>query len=367
MSLLKKKTINKCLGIDIGTSSIKAIELSNLGNGPKLENYGEVPVQGIEFNDSPSGEARANGISFLSSPTEEVVEAISSLKKEARFKTKNSVFSIPDFSTFFTSFELPPMRQGEIAEAVKYKANKYIPLSLDEMKIDWAIIKGKPAQKKGFFSKGQSGTKLEILLATVPNDVILKYQEIAKQADLNLLFLEAEIFSLIRSLVEKKKGSTILVDIGGRSTTCSLIEDGILKSSHSFDVSSNQFTYALSTSLDIDYNEAERLKKEIGIRKGTKEEQIIYPLIDLILREIRKISGSTPEEKNKISKIVLSGGSSLMPGLREYFKEQVGIVTIIGDPFLDIDYPSSLKEILKEMSPSYAISVGSALKGLDLA
>ena len=367
MFLFKKKTITKCLGVDIGTNSIKAIELSSLGDGPKLENYGEVPVQGIEFNDSPSGEARANGISFLSSSTKEIAEAIASIKKEARFKNKESVFSIPDFSTFFTTFELPPMRQEEIAEAVKYKANKYVPLSLEEMKIDWAIIKGKPSKKKSFFSKEETGTKLEILLVTVPTDVILKYQKIAKQAGLNILFLEAEVFGLIRSLIGKQKGAIILVDIGGRSTTCSLIEDGILKSSHSFDVSSNQFTYALSASLNIDYNEAERLKREIGIRKGTKEEQIIYPLIDLILREIRKISDSYSKEKNKISKIILSGGSSLMPGLQEYFQEQTGITAKTGDPFLDIDYPPSLKEILKEMGPSYAISVGSALKGLDLA
>ncbi len=366
MSLFAKKKIKNCLGVDIGTTSLKIVELSQSKEIRRLENYGEIPVEGIELNASKDNFESKKDSSFFSSTTKQISKAISVLTQEANFGSKKAVFSIPDFSTFFTSFDLPPMKEKEIPEAVKFQAAKYIPLPLSEMKIDWAIIEGIPCKKKGLFSKEISGTKLNILLVTVPNDVIFKYQEIAKMAGLELLFLEAEVFSLVRSLIRNNKGVILLVDIGGRSTTCSVIENGILQSSHSFDISGNEFTYALSRSLNVDYNEAERLKREIGIRKGTKEEEILYPLIGLILREIKKLSSQfSQSEGKKVSKIILAGGGALTPNLEEYFSEQLGIKTIIADPFLDIVCPPSLSEILKKMGPSYSIAVGSALKGLE--
>ncbi|MCK4454364.1 type IV pilus assembly protein PilM [Candidatus Parcubacteria bacterium] len=366
MSLLGKKKIKNCLGVDIGTTSLKIVELSQSKGTKKLENYGEIPVEGIELYASKNNFEVRKDSSFFSSSTKQIAKAISILIQEAGFDSKKAVFSIPDFSTFFTSFDLPPMKEKEIPEAVKFQAAKYIPLPLSEIKIDWAIIEGTPGKKKGLFSKEIQGTKLKILLVTVPNDVIFKYQEIAEIAGLELLFLEAEVFSLVRSLIRNNKGVILLVDVGGRSTTCSVIENEILQSSHSFDVSGNEFTYALSRSLNVDYNEAERLKREIGIRKGTKEEEILYPLIGLILREIKKLSSQFSQPKSKgVLKIILAGGGALTPHLEEYFSEQLGVKTVTANPFLNIIYPFSLNEILKEMGPSYSIAVGSALKGLE--
>jgi len=366
MSLFAEKKIKNCLGVDIGTSSLKMVELSQLKETKKLENYGEIPVEGVELGANKNNFEAEKNDSFLSSSAKGISKAISVLIKEAGFSTKKAVFSIPDFSTFFTSFELPPMKEKEIPAAVKFKAGKYIPLPLSDMKIDWAIIEGKPSRKQSFFGKEIQGTKLRILLVTVPNEVFSRYQEIAKMSGLELLFLEAEVFSLVRSLIGKEKGIIMLVDIGGRSTTCSVIKNGVLESSHSFDVSGNEFTYALSRSLNIDYNEAERLKREIGIRKGTKEEEMLYPLVDLILREIKKLSSPFSKSGSKgLSKIILAGGGSLTPCLEEYFSEQLGVKTVIADPFLNIVCPSPLNEILKKMGPSYSIAVGSALKGLE--
>ena len=366
MSLFSKKKIKNCLGVDIGTTSLKIVELSQSKEIRKLENYGEIPVEGIELSASKNNFEARKSSPFFASSTKRISKAISVLIEEAGFSTKKAVFSIPDFSTFFTSFELPPMKEKEIPEAVKFKAVKYIPLPLSEMKIDWAIIEGKPSKKKNFFGGEIPGTKLKILLVTVPNDVILKYQEIAKMAGLELLFLEAEVFSLVRSLIRKDKGVIMLVDIGGRSTTCTVIENGVLQSSHSFDISGNEFTYAISRSLKIDYNEAERLKREIGIRKGTREEEVLYPLIDLILREIKRLSSQFSQSGDKeISKIILAGGGALTPGLGEYFSEQLRVKTIVANPFLNIIHPSPLREILKNMGPSYSIAIGSALRGLE--
>ena len=356
MALFQKRKITNCLGVDIGTTSVKIVELSRSGNVDKLENYGEIAAGGFNLDFSKKGDGKDNIV--LTSSAKEIAKAISILIKEAGFRTRKAVFSVPDFCTFFTSFDLPPMNKKEIPQAVKFQASKYVPFPLTEMKIDWAIIEGRPASKS-FLGKKIEGTKLKILLVTVPNEIITNYEEIAKMARLEVLFLEAEVFSLVRSLIGNEKGVIILVDIGGRSTTCNVIENGILKSSHSFDVSGNEFTHAIARSLNVDYEEADRLKKEIGIRKGTKEEEILYPLLDVLLREVRKLSTSN------VSKVILAGGTALIPGLPEYFTEQLGVVTEIANPFLKIKHPSSLKKILEEMAPSYGIATGLALKGLE--
>jgi len=345
----------KFLGIDIGTSSIKIVELSSFGKRKKLENYGELSAFAFYEKSFQTFEK-----STLLLSTQDIAKAISAILEEAKIKTTKVCFSIPDFSSFFTWFELPPMTREEVPYGVKYEARQHIPLPLAEVTLDWQVIEGRISDRKK--------DKIKILLVAVPNEVINQYQIIADFCRLKLQTLEAEVFGLTRALIKDEKKVVVLVDIGAQSTTCNIVDKGILKRSHSFDVSGNNLTETVSRSLGIDYREAEKLKKKLGLIPSPQKNlrKILLPLIDLILVEIGKISQNFYQtEAKKVKKLILAGGSSLLPGLKEYFQEQLQKEIEIANPFSDIFYPPVLEKELKEIGPSYAIAVGMALRGIE--
>lgn len=345
----------RCLGVDIGTSVIKIVELSQQGKRHKLENYGE--MEATSLYEKPF---RTFEKSTLTISDREAVKAILAIVKEAKMKAKEAYFSIPDFSSFFTAFRLPAMTIEELPQAVSFEARQHIPLPLSEVVLDWQIIdQNKIDQKNSDFN---------ILLVAVPNEVIRQYQEIAKLADLAIVALEAEVFGLARALVASDPSTAMLIDIGARSTTISVVDASMVKVSHSFDTAGNDFTALITRGLNLDAQEAEELKKSQGIlySETLAIREAILPLADLVITEAKKISHNFSSNNGKnIKKIILAGGSALLPGLSDYFKESMSLEVEIANPFASLYYPPVLNDALKEMGPAYAVAVGAALRGLE--
>ena len=370
------------LGIDIGTSFIKAVELSRWGERRKLENYGEIKAPSLYEKPFRTFEK-----STLLLSDRDIAWAIRAIIQESGIKTRQAVLSIPDFSSFFTNFELPSMTKEELPQAVRYEARLHVPLPLGEVVLDWIVVGGKESgekKEKGLYRRFRPGTnkqgagreKLKILLVAVPNEVINQYRKVAALAELQLFALEAEAFGLLRSLVDEEGREQVLalLDIGARSTTCSIIDKGILKTSYSFDMAGNELTEVIAKSFNIDYKTAEKLKKKYGLLAGQglglaaekNVREIIVPLIDVILMEVEKISGNFyQQEKKEIQKIIIAGGTALIPGLLEYFQDHFKKEIEIANPFSNIFCPPILENSLKNMGPAYAISVGMALRGLE--
>jgi type IV pilus assembly protein PilM len=352
----------KFLGIDIGTSYIKMVELSRFGSRKKLENYGELSASSLY--QQPFRTFEKNTLFLLG---KDISRALKAIIEESRIKSRDAIFSIPDFSTFFTTFDLPPMTKNELEEAVKYEAKLHIPMPLGEVALDYIEIEGAASEKKE--------TNLKILLVAVPNEVINQYREIAENAKLRLVALEAEVFGLVRALVdEDEKRPIAIIDIGSQSTTCNIVEKRILKASHSFDVSGNELAKVISQSFTINMAEAEKAKNKYGIlgpgaagvAAGYKIREILLPLIDVLMRETEIIFNNFSTAKNKeIQKIILAGGTAYLPGLKEYFMEKFNKEVEIANPFSNIFYPPILEKTVKDMGPGYAIATGMALRGLE--
>lgn len=353
----------KFLGIDVGTSAIKVVELSERGERKRLENYGE--IQAKVLYEKPF---RTFEKSTLLLSDQDIARAIGAILEEAKIRTKDCVFSIPDFSSFFTTFDLPPMTQEELPQAVRYEARQHVPLPLGEVALDWQVIEGEA-------DHNQKKSKLQVLLVAVPNEVINQYKEIAKICGLHLLALEAEVFGLIRALVPHSNRETVgLIDIGAQSTTCSIVEKRILKESHSFDLAGNELTDRIAKSLSVDYSTAKSFKEKYGLEDSPLPyaqnipyprtiKEVIQPLIDTILREVDRIVRGSPTKE--VQKFILAGGEALIPGLKEYFLAYLKKEIEIANPFSNIFYPPILEKTLKAMGPSYSIAVGMALRGLE--
>jgi len=182
------------LGIDIGTSAIKIVEMSRAGKRRKLDNYGEMKAEALYEKPFRTFEK-----STLSFSNRDVVRSLSAVLKEAGFKTNKAFFAIPDFSTFFTTISLPAMTDEEIPQAVDYEAPQHIPLPLQSVTLDWQII-----EREAGAAAGQETIK--VLLVAVPKDVIQQYQQIAQAVGLELISMEAEVFSLSRALIGDSSG-----------------------------------------------------------------------------------------------------------------------------------------------------------------
>jgi type IV pilus assembly protein PilM len=343
----------RMVGIDIGTASIKVVEISRWGQGKTLENYGEIKSASLykeSFRNIEKG-------SYLLS-NYFVSRAIRAVLDEARIKSKAVIFSIPDFSTFCTSFELPPMSAEELPGAVYYNASQYVPLPITETTLDWKLIGGTPGDKK---------STLKIFLIAIPTQTVQDYQKVAQLAGLELYAVEAEALGLARSLVREDRNCVCLIDIGVQSTTINIVDRKNLKKSYSFNFAGSQLTYSISSALGLGHQEAEELKNKEGLISSKEQiSKTLYLLIDPLVIEVKKVlSDFYQQEGKEVDAIYLTGGTSALPGLKEYFTEVLKKKVEIPNCFSELLYPPILGENLEKMAPSFSVATGVALGGLE--
>lgn len=354
MSWPFQRTAQTFLGVDIGTFNIRIVEVSRYGEQKKLENYAELGLASVYQR---SAEAAWRGIRLLS--PRDLAEIIKLMREEAQVRAVESVFSLPDFATFFTSFTLPPMNAKEVPQAVHFEARRHVPLPLSEVTLDWSVIGGKTGQEK---------EELKILLVVVSNDIVSQYEKIGQLAQLRVSALEAEAFSLKRALIKQRNNKVIgLIDIGAQSTTCNIVDRETLIVSHSFDMAGSNLTTRIARSLNIDWQTAEILKKNQGLRSGEGNiRKILLPLVDLILVEVGKVTRNFYQiEGREVEEYLLAGASAKLLGLKEYFAENLNKKVEIADPFAEMVYPPILEKDLKELAPGFAIAVGAALRKIE--
>ncbi len=339
------------LGIDIGASSIKIAEVSVSGKRKKLENY-------IEFRMPLSEKSlktfHGENLVLLSNEVSEILQV---LLKKAKIKEKKAVLSLPDFSTFFTTFSLPPMTETEVFQAIEFEARHYVPLPLSEVTFDWQIIDKEETV---------SGTRRKVLLVAIPNTVLMSYQKMASSCNLEIVGMEAEVFSLIRSSWPGGKYEFLpicMVDFGWESTTINIVEKKKLSSSFSFDISSVSLTKDLSVALNVSLEEAEKIKITHGLDPQKPEvAKALLDKVNLLAMEIEKICEDYFQTKNKrVDNLVLSGGSANLFGLKEYLSSRIKKNLLLAEPFLSVNHPFVLNERLKKIGPSFAVALGAAL------
>jgi len=349
-SIFSKKS---SLGIDIGTSAIKIVELSFRKNRKVLENYGEAKSKflfGKYYMTSKGTEI------YLSN--NEIADAIKQIIKEAKMKTREATFALPDHASFFTRFDLPPMTKEELLEAVKFEARQYIPLPLAEVTLDWQILKERVVSGKQ--------KQYSILLIAVPKRTVDQYEDIAKNAGIEKFALEAEVFALNRSLVLNKPAETkniCLIDFGSRTTSISIIEKGDLLISRSVDTfSGNILTAQISRSLNISLEEAEGLKVKYGLQEEPQNLKLIMrPLVNDLLKKLERILAQYEKRSGmSIDEIILTGGSAKLFGLKEHLSLETKKEIKIANPFEDIFYPPILENKIRKIACSYSAAVGVA-------
>jgi len=356
------KTAHKSfLGIDIGTSSIKLVQLGSEDSRLKLETYGLLETYGkVEL---VQGTLQTSSVNLLGN---QVVDLLKNLLEKSKVTSQDAILSIPVFSTFSAVMELPDMPYSEIETAIPYEARQYIPVPTSEVILGWNII-GKKNKENLNSPEMDPVSKIEVLLVAVPKEVANKYAEIARMANLNLKAIELESFALSRSVIGDDKTPTLIIDIGSKITNILIADNGYVMMNRGIDTSGNEITRALSHGMNIDYRRAEMLKKEKGLSDKSNSDQVIrrimLPVVDIITSEAKRIRDLYFHKNNKkIERIFLCGGSAYLPGLTEHFSLMFNLPVIVGNPWGKIVYPSTLEPVLKQLAPSFCIAVGLAMR-----
>ncbi len=367
-----KKKEGNFVGIDLGTASIKLVELSGQGGTPRLVTYGIAERSGdIVRNNSPE-------------ETQIVVGLLKRLKKETKVTTANAIAALPPFSVFSSILSLPKMPRKEIAQAVKWEAKKFVPMPLEEMILDWKLLKNDYSNKdktkeqqdsaadnnNSNADKNKGASKdLRVLITAAPRSLVSKYINIFKQAGFNLISLETESFALARSLLLDVSSPVMIIDIGALVTSISIIENGIPILNRSLDAGGETLTRAISASLSIDQSRAEQFKRDIGVvnnNSGGSIPKIIEQTLNPIINEVKySFSLYQSQTSRGVEKVLLVGGSSYLPHLSEYLQRVLNVNVYLSDPWFKVSYPIELKSVLEEIGARLAVSIGLALRDLE--
>jgi len=346
------------LGIDIGTSAIKIVELKKESGRFILKNYGFFEFKSADNTPSLTESKQIKNI--LKLPDGEIIWGIKEVLKKAKIKSSDVVASIPSFSTFATVIEMPYISEQDLAKTLPFEARKYIPVPLDEVVLDWSII---DIPKNPVNTT--KPTTVEVFLAAVPRDETMRYQRIMQGAGLNLRALELENSALTRALLGNDLSPIVIVNIGGRSTSIVIVNGGYERVSHNYEVGGFEITKSIARSLNVSLEKAEELKKKLGIKEI--DENVINnsmkSLVDMMAFETRKTITSYEETKNqKISKVLLVGGLTNMPNFASYFQQKLGREVYMGNALARVIYPQTLSPVIQEISSTFAVATGLAMR-----
>jgi len=358
------KDSDSAVGVDIGSSAIKIVEIRKKGGKAVLETYGAIEL-------GPYDSLDAGAVTNL--PVEKVAEALQEVLKQSGVTSVSGVFSIPVQSSLIFTIDLPiKVKESEMATIVSTEARKYIPVPIAEVSLDYFVL---PQKEPSFEEMNQEdktaapGEKMSVLVVATQNDVVSRYRSIVSSSHLTASFFEIEIFSSIRSIFEHELSPVLLIDFGASRTKLSIVEFGMVKSFHSIDRGSAFITESIAKSLTIPFAEAEKMKKEFGLLGSPSEKSlgdIIKTHVDYIFSETNNVLLSYEKKYNRtISKVILSGGGALLKGLQEAAKANFQAEVQIGHPFSKISTPEFLKKVLDTLGPEFAVALGLALRKLQ--
>src|SRR3989344_4612963 len=340
------------LGIDIGTSSIKAVQLKKENDKFILESYGLVNVY------YPADSAAKIDV------VAQTANVLRTLYERSRFSCKRIIMSLPSNLAFVSILNFPPMSEKEIQKSVEYQAKKYIPLPMSDVNLGWQLLEeAQPPKTPSKLVTADDLAKMPVLLTAVPKTVINNYVSLAEQAGFEVVALEIESLSLIRSLIgEQDMSSILLVDIGAKSTILSVVHHGYLWATRHLSIGGDTITTSIAHSMGLSFERAEQMKRT-SFQEGPASPAfgVTRNVIEIIKQEVQQIIRITENQGKKISKIILTGGGSKLPGLIEEFKNLSPKVET-GNPFTQITRNPQVVDHLNDMAPQLAVSVGLAMR-----
>ncbi len=329
---------NSMLGVDIGSSSIKIVQI-NKGETPKLVTYGIVDIPEPITPQTTDEQVR------------KIAELLTNLIAAANVTTKRCTLSLPNSAVFTSVIDMPKMEDKEMESAMQFEAKKYIPLPFSEVTLSWIII-----------ADNEDNATCKVLLIAVPNQIRDVYIKLFSLAGLNLEIIEIEALSLIRALTLDQNQNNVIIDIGAKVTGLNVVRGGTLQLTRNLTIGGDTITERISQALNLSLERAEQFKRDFGLRNTDFLPEAVRPVLNLIKNEVAQIMQQYQSHNVSLNRIVLVGGGAQLPGIVDYFSHELGVTAVLGDPLSRVSYNEDIKPILSRYSLHLSVATGLAIR-----
>ncbi len=348
----KKKGV---FGLDIGSSSVKIVELGGKLNKLNLVNLG--------FENLPNDTIVDGQIMELNA----VSEVIQNVCRTHNIKSTDVITSVSGHSVIIKNIVLPSMSREELEESIDWHAEEHIPYDLSEVSLDYHVTL-------------EDREAIQVMIAACKQERLDNIKQAVQLSGKNPVVIDVDTFALQNcyEVNYQPDDSQIvtLLNIGASTMNVNIVQGGNSLFTRDITVGGSQFTDILQRSLGYSYEEAEAAKRSVGDMDSDTEETGIEPLIsnvtETIAIEIQKTfdfyRATTEDEDINVEKILLSGGGSKLSGLAEDLAEKLELPVETLDPFraIKVDKRKFDPDYLSEIMPEMAVAVGLALRGAEL-
>lgn len=373
-----EEQISAYLGVDVGTSGIKVVELSLEQNRLNLRRWG--------YSESPVTQATTP---LIDDPAK-AGKTLRDIMAKSEIKAHKVIASLPTSQVFHAMLALPVPKDAEedFRAVIEAQARKFLPLPLEEMVLDSNILDKdllpkRQAQKEADKKKKDSLTAvptaeersekekkyIRVLITGAPKTLVAKYIEVFRQARVELMSLETEVFALIRTLIGKDPSRVMIVDIGAQRTNVVIVQGGVPYLTRGIKSGGSTVTQVLAQNMGVSFEEAETMKRDLAYKSGATMAAPLQAAFKPILHEIsyalQLYSEQEFHEHSSIEKVIITGGSSHVPGIVPYLTAALNANVYLGDPWARVATLPEERLVLDEVGPRLAVAVGLAMRGKE--
>jgi len=338
------------VGLDIGASSVKAVQLKRSRGANELVRLGVAPLH---------PETIVDGV-IMDSGT--VISAIQQIFTENQIKTKDVVVAVSGHSVIVKKVRITKMKPEELEEAIPFEAEQYVPYAIEDVNLDFQVLE----------NSDPGAADMDVLLVAVKKDIINDYLSIISTAGLNAVVVDVDAFALENAFelaYELDRDQVVgLVNLGAAVMNINILQGGFSEFTRDSPLGGNRYTESIQKMLGLSYEQAEMLK--LGGDVDGRTFQDAQPAIDMVNAEVAgEIRRSfdffrSSSHSDTIHRVILSGGCARLPGLVEYLAENLEISFEVANPLrkIKVDPKKFNAEQLEMIAPQLAVSVGLALR-----
>lgn len=337
----------RVVGIDIGSSSIKVVEVQDRAGVLTLTTYGELQLG--PYADQEVGQ------SVVIDPKKEQ-QALVDVIRESAVKATSAVFAMPLSSSFVTTISFNAEAKEDISSRVRVEARKYIPVPIGEVTLDWAEIE--------MPNKKNSNTR-DVLVAAIQNEALNRFRVLMQFVNLKQPPTEIECFSAIRGVYKSDESDVAIIDIGAVSTKLYIAKQGLLQRMHRVRAGGAIATKRIASTLDVTFEEAELAKRNIKKDDANFHDlkRAHHSCYDRALQEFRQVINEYEAKSGaKVTTVYLTGGGSIFPTTKSLIEDTLQKNVVYVNPFSKVAYPAFMEDMITELGPTFHVAAGAALR-----